>query len=88
MIPLSMRERLADKLYLIKTAGCLVPFKDQGEKLRRAVYEDVDELLDILTANPGPTVLFEGYAEIAVETDVACAAACFETMIRAIRDGK
>lgn len=53
---MNLRQHLALLVYDIKTGGCLVPFKDQGDGMRADVYERVDQLLGILDCDPGHDV--------------------------------
>jgi len=45
---MTMRDRLAERVYQSVTGGCLVPFAEQGETLRKHCYDIVDAMLDEL----------------------------------------
>lgn len=82
---MTMRERFAEAVYLIKSNNCLVPFKDQGDLMREQCFQSADVLLDLLTVPPSEAMIYaaNNWTEAVTITEV------FERMVRAmIEEGK
>lgn len=87
---MTMRQRYAEVIYLIKSNNCLVPFAQQGEALRAECYAGADVLLDMLTVPPSRAMLEAvGLAREGRGIETRAAEIVWETMVRAmIEEGR